>query len=334
MAHSLSPNEKQAIDDILNEAANKFAPDLVTQTSLQQLDEKSKQLWGDDWNDSIATTPRTTTPSYSSQNKPFSQLIREKNPSLFKTTQFDSDSDSDDQGIEPTQTPSRAFSKPVTPQDKFSNNEIEVSEYKGKNENENQVNRINLNKSNLNQDNDSSDDNNYTYITNKSKPSHSKISANDPVFASKILKKAKESKLLSSYKYNDSDDDSEESLVSTGVKSFQKQKMQTPKAVTPLEKHKKVNPTKSSAVPSTTTKKKVPSLYERSIKKEHIIESAFDRFDIARLRQDNIEARQTIAKLQAALDKANLENEKLRKSLQESEKIRMKQKMQISDIMS
>ena len=79
MTHSLSPNEKQAIDDILNEAANKFAPDLVTQTSLQQLDEKSKQLWGDDWNDSIATTPRTTTPSYSSQNKPFSQLIREKN---------------------------------------------------------------------------------------------------------------------------------------------------------------------------------------------------------------------------------------------------------------
>ena len=325
MTHSLSPNEKQAIDDILNEAANKFAPDLQSPLSLQTLDERSKQVWGD-WNDSITNTPKSTL-SNQSKTKPFSQIIREKNPSLFKTTQFDSDSD-EDELIEPSHTPIKANTRSLGTKDDKTTTPLSISKKENDNFDNFYNDQLHVDVYDVDHsDNEDEDLNNHSIYSANHK-SHSRLSSKDPDFASKILKKAQESKILSSYKFSDESD----SFNIKGKSQSSKNTYST-KSITPIEKHKKINASKAN-LPATSTKKKTPSLYQRSLKREHVIDSAYDRFDIARLRQDNIEAKQTIAKLQAALDKANIENEKLRKSLQESERIRMKQKTQISYILS
>ena len=231
---------------------------------------------------------------------------------MFKTAQFDSNSDNDDDDIEPNYSPALITPKQNTQikTNKYTD-DLELTPYRTNIENDSDI------------DNESDDNSPIIDKRNTSKhtKTQSKISIKDPDFANKVLKKAKESKLLSSFKtdnYNDSPSsyDRKESI---------KPKL-THKSQTSIERTKTTNHNMS--------KKKGPSLYQRSLKKEQIIESTYDRCDIARLRQDNIEAKKTIARLQAALDKANIENERLRKSLQESERIRMKQKTQISYILS
>lgn len=56
----------------------------------------------------------------------------------------------------------------------------------------------------------------------------------------------------------------------------------------------------------------------------------FNRGDAARLRQDNIELRSQVARLQAALDRANLENAKLKEEIQKMKLDKQKQKSMIS----
>ena len=56
----------------------------------------------------------------------------------------------------------------------------------------------------------------------------------------------------------------------------------------------------------------------------------FNRGDAARLRQDNIELRNQVSKLQAALDRANLEIAKLKEEMQKMKLDKQKQKSMIS----
>lgn len=56
----------------------------------------------------------------------------------------------------------------------------------------------------------------------------------------------------------------------------------------------------------------------------------FSRSDAARLRQDNIELRNQVSKLQAALDRSNLENARLKEEIQRMKLDQQKQKSMIS----
>lgn len=300
MAHSLSPSEKKAIDTILDEAETMFSVDRSNQASLQALDEQSKQLWGDEWEQSISGKTKLTTPTSSrSQTKPFSQMIREKNPSLFQAKDFDIDFEEEDDSSDIDYA--HIISPDLNANTKTPNIRQTTKASESENDFEEEEEELNIRP---------------LHVKPKSTP---KQKDND--IESKILKKARESKLLASYR----SDEQKQTKKKTPVK----EKTATPRAV---DKPKRISTT--SSISSSSSKKKAPSLYQRSLKKEHIIESALDKYDIARLRQDNIEARNTIARLQSALDKANVENEKLRKALQESERIRMKQKTQITYILS
>lgn len=98
--------------------------------------------------------------------------------------------------------------------------------------------------------------------------------------------------------------------------------------------------TNSSNRPKKTQKSsnKVPSLYARSIKKatDSNIEISimYDRYDLAKLRQDNIDYKNQIARLKNAIDKATMENQKLREELSNSERISSKQKAQIQFLLT
>ena len=234
----------------------------------------------------------------------------------------------EDELIEPSHTPIKANTRSLGTKDDKTTTPLSISKKENDNFDNFYNDQLHVDVYDVDHsDNEDEDLNNHSIYSANHK-SHSRLSSKDPDFASKILKKAQESKILSSYKFSDESD----SFNIKGKSQSSKNTYST-KSITPIEKHKKINASKAN-LPATSTKKKTPSLYQRSLKREHVIDSAYDRFDIARLRQDNIEAKQTIAKLQAALDKANIENEKLRKSLQESERIRMKQKTQISYILS
>ncbi|EAX95359.1 hypothetical protein TVAG_078150 [Trichomonas vaginalis G3] len=134
------------------------------------------------------------------------------------------------------------------------------------------------------------------------KPTKSRLSKKE--LSDLILEKARRSELLSSFHEN--------SEISTNL----------------ISKSKK----------QTKPSKKIPSLYSRSIKKisdsNSDVTVMYDRYDLAKLRQDNIDYRNQIAKLKAAIDKANLENQKLRQELAESEKISSKQKAQIQFLLN
>lgn len=89
-------------------------------------------------------------------------------------------------------------------------------------------------------------------------------------------------------------------------------------------KSRKKSPFKSSI--NSTTK----SLNGKSTSNSKTPIHAYDRADVARLRQDNISLRAMVSRLQDALDRANYENSRLKEELNKSEMNCMRQKGIIS----
>lgn len=100
---------------------------------------------------------------------------------------------------------------------------------------------------------------------------------------------------------------------------------------------------KQSSVSTTSrkapAKKTVPTRFTKKNTQSHITENVrkstnpiqpFNRTDAAKLRQDNIDLRAQVERLQAALDRSNLENARLKEELHQSETLRGKQKTMIA----
>ena len=134
---------------------------------------------------------------------------------------------------------------------------------------------------------------------------------------------------------SDSDSDSKESSEDISdseiIRRPSKSPMRSPINLSgkySISKSKNKSRKKSPHKSSTNTNIKTVNLKSASNSKTQI--HAYDRADVARLRQDNISLRAMVSRLQDALDRANYENARLKEELNKSEMNCLRQKGIIS----